>query len=129
FRRAAHTSCSPAHSPRPHIGLVIVPLLAVLTLLAHATTGPSLPPHSVPPAQAATPGSSSPGAASAPSQWTPTNQDAAAVVDFPWLSTRTDGRPTTWPCQPIRYRLVRDGAPDGAQQLVAEAFSRISGVS
>lgn len=50
-------------------------------------------------------------------------------VDFPWLDTKDDGEPITWPCGPIGYRIVLDGAPADAARFVREAFDRISAVS
>ena len=50
-------------------------------------------------------------------------------VDFPWLTKLSNGEPVTWPCGPIGYRVVLEGAPEGVNELVTEATARISAVS
>lgn len=127
---ARHTASAPP-SPALHGGstlhggslrrltMIVAVLVAVLSAAFHVVTA-SAPAAS----SAVTP---PPNVAAAPLPPTP----AAAVTsaDFPWMAQRADGSPVTWPCGPIRYRLVTDGAPAGAEQLIANAFARISAVS
>jgi hypothetical protein len=68
------------------------------------------------------------------SHFTPASTAAPAQapvtpVNYPWMATRADKLPITWPCGPIHYRVALDGAPAGAAQLVTEALDRISAVS
>lgn len=43
---------------------------------------------------------------------------------------RADGTAVRWdPCQPVDWVLNPDGAPDGAADLVSEAFARVSAVT
>ncbi|WP_162625499.1 matrixin family metalloprotease [Mycolicibacterium llatzerense] len=54
---------------------------------------------------------------------------SASATKFPWIAKRNNGLPVSWPCGPIHYRLILDGAPGGSDQLVHDALSRISEVS
>lgn len=47
-------------------------------------------------------------------------------IDFPWLTRLSNGEPVTWPCGPIGYRVALENAPEGANELAAEATARIS---
>lgn len=47
----------------------------------------------------------------------------------PWLETNRSGEPLTWACEPIRYRLVVEGAPAGATAFVAEGVQTLEQAS
>jgi hypothetical protein len=69
------------------------------------------------------------GAPPAPSAISTAAAAPSGPVQFPWLATTSGGQPVSWPCGPIGYRVVLEGAPAGAQEVVAQAFDRISAVS
>jgi hypothetical protein len=50
-------------------------------------------------------------------------------VDYPWSEVRPDGKPVTWRCGPIPYRLVLEDAPSGAPEFVAQSLQRITAAS
>jgi hypothetical protein len=55
-----------------------------------------------------------------------TGAPATAPGTFAFLSTGDDGHPLRLnPCEPVRYTINPDGAPDGAVADVQEAFRRV----
>lgn len=116
----------------------VAAMLVLLTLAAHTVFGGEASGPATPIPRAAAPTVRSaverpvPAAVSTPVA-APAPPDAGLssneVVHFPWLITLSDGRPATWQCGPIAYRLVSTGAPAGADALVSEAFARIGAVS
>jgi hypothetical protein len=47
----------------------------------------------------------------------------------PYMTLRKSGTPVAWICGPIGYRLVLEGAPPGARDLVHQSIARIADVS
>lgn len=100
---------------------VTLGVIVAAVLTGHLVSGgPSVVPS--PPAQAATP-------PLAPAAILTPDPAPGAPVHFPWLFTYADGLPARWPCGPIRYRLITDGAPAGARELLSEAVVRIAAES
>ena len=145
-----HRAARPLSSPGPHrsavaagsaqgrnvaterspkfLALTLVAMLVVLTVAFHAICGGWSPIAVSVPAQAA-PTVAAPPVRKHPVPAPPELPTVNGPVSFPWMATRTGGRPVTWPCGPIRYRLVDAGAPAGAQRLLEDALGRISAVS
>lgn len=110
----------------------VAAILVLLTLAGHAVFGGSASVLTTPIARAATPSTverPNPAVPSPVPEPSIVSRTSTEVVDFPWLTTLSGGRPATWSCGPIGYRLVSTGAPAGADQLVSEAFARIAAVS
>jgi hypothetical protein len=109
--------------PRLITTVCAAPVAAIA--LAHFITSGSAALLPSPPAQAAAPSGVPTSSAESP----PLEKLPATPADFPWLFTYRDGLPARWPCGPIGYRLVTEGAPEGAQDSLADAVGRTSAVS
>lgn len=114
------------------LGLILAALLTLLTILAYFAVSSGSKSSRDVPARVASP-SMAPMPPTEPPPSAPEETleilPPGAVVDFPWLATHDNGRPITWPCGPIHYRLISTRAPAGARELLADAFGRISAVS
>jgi hypothetical protein len=115
-----------APSASAHVGPLLATVAVVAALVAYGGAGGAAP-VAAPPANAAAPSAAAgPVEGAAPAD---APAPAGSVVHFPWLSTKADGRPVSWACGPIRYRLITDHAPVGARELLADAVQGISAVS
>lgn len=57
----------------------------------------------------------------------PAVSEAPPSGGYAFLEPGSPGRPGSWDaCRPVRYVLRPDGAPDGARELLAEAFGQLS---
>ena len=108
------------------VGLVMgvgwVANVADAVTIASPPAVPNPVPQPVPPTSGSAAAGGSGSAAAGGSGSSPELPDPGT---YGWLSADASG-PATWPCGPIAWRLVEEGAPHGAEPFVAEAFARVS---